>query len=66
MKAVRLERGYTQSQLAEAVAISRVNLAYYESGRRIPSVAVLAEIADTLDCSVDKLLDRYQYTNKKE
>ncbi len=58
IKTVRLERGYTQEQLAKAVAVNRVNLAYYESGRRMPSVAVLTEIADTLECSIDKLLDR--------
>lgn len=64
LKNIRLERGFTQKQLASAVDINRVNLAHYESGTKMPSVAILTEIANTLDCSIDRLLDRYDYIGK--
>ncbi|MDE5771672.1 MAG: helix-turn-helix domain-containing protein [Ruminococcus sp.] len=64
LKSVRLKRGFTQEQLASAVDVNRVNLAHYESGRKMPSVAVLTEIANTLDCSIDGLLDRCKYIRK--
>lgn len=65
LKNIRLERGFTQEQLASAVDVNRVNLAHYESGTKVPSVAVLTEIANTLDCSIDGLLGRYQYIRKE-
>ncbi|MDE6781281.1 MAG: helix-turn-helix domain-containing protein [Ruminococcus sp.] len=65
LKSVRLERGFTQEQLANAVDVNRVNLACYESGTKVPSVAVLTEIANTLDCSIDGLLDRFKYIRKE-
>lgn len=64
LKSVRLERGFTQEQLASAVDVNRVNLAHYESGTKTPSVAVLTEIADILECSIDGLLDRQNYIEK--
>lgn len=58
LKTVREERGITQEKLAEELNINRVNLAYFENGTKIPSVAVLVKIADVLDCSIDGLLGR--------
>lgn len=65
LKNIRIERGFTQEQLANAVDVNRVNLAKYESGTKVPSVAVLIEIANTLECSIDGLLDRYGYIRKE-
>lgn len=64
LKNTRLKRGFTQEELANAVDVSRVNLAYYEIGTKTPSVAVLTEIANTLNCSIDGLLDRQKYIGK--
>lgn len=64
LKSARLERGFTQEQLADAVNVNRVNLARYESGTKVPSVAVLTELANTLNCSIDGLLDRHNYIRK--
>lgn len=66
LKNIRLERGFTQEQLANAVDVNRVNLAKYENGTKVPSVAVLTEIANALECSIDGLLDRYNYIRNKK
>lgn len=59
----RNQRGFTQEQLAEKIGVNRVNLAYYESGTKIPSLAVTKKIADELNCSMDWLLDREENKN---
>ena len=58
LRTTRLERGLTQEQVAEKVNVNRVNIAYFESGVKVPSVAVLTAIADVFECSVDGLLGR--------
>lgn len=61
LKTTRLERGLTQEQVAEKVNVNRVNIAYFESGVKVPSVAVLIAIADVLECSIDELLNRKNF-----
>ncbi len=58
LKTARKERGFTQEQVAKEINVSRVNIAYYENGTKVPSVAVLTAIADVLECSIDGLLGR--------
>lgn len=58
LKAARVKNGYTQQELADKVHEHRVNIAKYESGTGVPSVAVLVRLADALDVSLDWLLDR--------
>lgn len=56
MRAIRMMRRMTQSQLSDMTGISRRSIGLYESGETIPgSVHVLA-IAKALDCSTDALL----------
>lgn len=47
-----------QRELAKRVLVNSVNISYFESGDKIPSVTTLVRIADTLNCSIDSLLDR--------
>ena len=65
IRALRIKNGLTQKELSEAVSVNRVNLAHYESGAKTPSVSVLTEIADFLDCSIDGLLDRKNFIRKE-
>lgn len=58
LKTARKERGFTQEQVAKEINVSRVNIAYYENGTKVPSVAVLTAIVDVLECSIDGLLGR--------
>jgi len=52
----RLERGFTQNQIAEKVGITQSLYAYYEKGRRRIPVPVLLKISDVLNIYVDDLL----------
>ena len=54
----RLEYDIEQQELAKRVGVSKVTICNIETGVKIPSVAVLVRIADTLHCSVDELLGR--------
>ncbi|MDE6004457.1 MAG: helix-turn-helix domain-containing protein [Oscillospiraceae bacterium] len=64
LKSIREKRGLTQEKLAKEINVNRVNIAYYESGTKVPSVAVLSKIADTLDCSIDGLLGRKKFVEQ--
>lgn len=46
----------TQEDLALAASVTRVSIARYESGERIPSVDIAARIAQALGCTVDDLI----------
>lgn len=54
----RALRGYTQSELAKVLGISRSTYANYESGKRSPDLETLEHISDALDCSMDALFGR--------
>jgi transcriptional regulator with XRE-family HTH domain len=58
LKRAREAKGLTQEQLSDLTHVHRVNIAKYETGMGIPSVASLKAIADALDVSFDWLLDR--------
>lgn len=58
LKKAREDRNMTQKELAKRVLVNSVNISYFESGDKIPSVTTLVRIADTLNCSIDSLLDR--------
>lgn len=51
-------RGYTQSQMAEKLEISRSTYTNYETGYRSPDLETLEKISDVLDCSLDELFGR--------
>ena len=54
----RLEYDIEQQELAKRVGVTKAMMCSIETGVKIPSVAVLVRIADTLHCSVDELLGR--------
>lgn len=58
IKSERQKRNMTQAELSYAVAINRVTLAKYENGTKKPSLDTLIALADVLNCSTDKLLER--------
>jgi len=58
LKKARERKNLTQEQLSELTHVHRVNIAKYETGIGIPSVAVLVSLADALDVSIDWLVDR--------
>lgn len=46
----------SQEDLAAKANVSRVSIARYEAGERIPNVDVAARIAAALGCTVDELI----------
>ncbi len=58
IKNKRLEYDIEQQELAKRVGVTKAMMCSIETGVKIPSVAVLVRIADTLHCSVDELLGR--------
>jgi transcriptional regulator with XRE-family HTH domain len=57
IKAERERRGLTQADLAKAAKVTQPCISQIESGRGLPSVALLNAIAGILNTTADKLLD---------
>ncbi|MBH15685.1 MAG: hypothetical protein CME30_00180 [Gemmatimonadetes bacterium] len=51
----RAALGFSQTELANKVSVSRQALGYIETGRQIPSTQLALELAASLRCSVDDL-----------
>ncbi len=58
LKKLRLDFGFTQSEIANKLGISQQAYANYESGKRQPDQNTLIKIADIFDVSTDYLLGR--------
>lgn len=56
LRAARQERKITQEQLAEMVGVGVTHISHIETGNSIPSVQVLVDIVNALQCSADELL----------
>lgn len=52
-------RGLKEREMAEAIGICQYKWSLYETGDRLPPVAVLLRVSEVLDASVDQLLDSY-------
>ncbi len=58
LRSLRRERGYTQTQLCEALALEHLTISRYEAGKLQPSTDVLCKIADYFNVSIDNLVGR--------
>ena len=56
LKEIRLEKGFTQKQLAIAVGLTETALCNYEKGIREPSLDVFKQLCIVLEVSSDYLL----------
>lgn len=56
IRKARMEKGFTQEQLAEKLEITPSHLKQMEGGRRNPSVPLLFQMMELLDFSVDGLV----------
>ena len=57
-KKIRLERGFTQKQVADGLNIPEQGYHRYEYGKVVPSALVLIALADFYDVSLDYLVGR--------
>ena len=53
-------------ELAEKLKVKLVTVYMWETGRRMPSVTTLAEIARVLGCDINDLIKRDGMSNEKE
>ena len=58
IKALRLERGETQQQLADALGVTWPLVSMWETGARTPSVGNLLRLCSHFGCSADRVLGR--------
>lgn len=54
---LRMERNYTQEQLAEKLKISPQAVSKWENGKAVPEVSMLYEISRFFNYSIDRILD---------
>lgn len=57
IRTLRKEAGFTQEQLAEALGVTTGAVYKWESGRAVPELGMLVELAEFFEVSVDALLD---------
>lgn len=56
VKKIRLERGITQEQLAEAAGVGVTHISHLETGSGTVSLKVFLAIVNYLECSADEIL----------
>ena len=55
LKAIRVSKGFTQTQIAEKVGITLRSYQRYEAGERTPDVYIGQQIAKAVGSTVDKI-----------
>ena len=56
VKQIRVQKGITQEQLAEAVGVGVTHISHLETGSGTVSLKVFIAIVNYLDCSADEIL----------
>ena len=56
IRTLREQKGITQKQLAEAIAVSDKTVSKWETGKGLPDISLLAPLAEALSVSVSELL----------
>jgi len=57
IKHQRIEKGLSQTEIAKKMKISRQAISQFESGKVIPTLERLIEIAQILDVTLDELVE---------
>lgn len=53
----RMERGLSQTEMAQLIGVGQSMVAQIERGTKIPSMILGKEIAKTLGCRMDELME---------
>ena len=61
LKTVRLERGLSQTALAQRTGLLSSAISHFETGRRSPSLPNILKLAEGLDVSIDRLFGHRSY-----
>jgi transcriptional regulator with XRE-family HTH domain len=62
LKRRRTKLGLNQTDVADALKISRTTYTHWENGKYQPDVEQLVNLADLFDTSLDLLVGRYENT----
>ena len=57
LKEIRIAKGMTQKELANAIEVTDAAICQYENGQREPNLDNLKKLARVLDCTVDELIN---------
>ena len=57
LKALRKEKGLTQEQLAEKLAVSGRTVSRWETGSNMPDIGMLVELAEFYDVSIPEIIN---------
>lgn len=55
------EKGVNDRELERATGLSNQVIAFWRSGKRVPSLHSLWDLADYFDCSIDYLVGRVDF-----
>ncbi len=66
LTALRKGKGYSQSQLAQALNLSPSTIGMYEQGRRVPDLDTLIALAKLYRISLDYLITGREYRFPEE
>lgn len=61
IRELRLEKKFTQQDIANKIGITRPAYSAYEAGKRQPDFGTLMQLADIFDVTTDYLLGRENY-----
>jgi transcriptional regulator with XRE-family HTH domain len=65
LRRLRLERGWTQEELAKLLGCSQRAVVYYETTSKCPPAPIVAKLAAAFDLSMEALLGEDEVTTKR-
>ncbi len=66
LKALRNEKGLTQEQAAERLNVSGRTVSRWETGRNMPDIGMLVELAEFFDVSIAEIIDGERKSEKMD
>ena len=58
IRAARIEKGLSQTELARELEVTQVTISYWENGLTIPPTKKLPKLAEVLGIPIESLFDR--------
>lgn len=56
LRKVYRKRGYNQKSFAEALGVSEMTISRYRTGKRVPDIETLVNMATILECNITDLI----------
>ena len=66
MKSLRMEKGISQTKMAEMVCLSQTHLSNIESGKASTTIQMLFKFSDVLDCKMKDFFVDFDVENNGE